>query len=202
MTDTITHDHDHDLDEDVTEDLTEAGADALTAAGARASMVPEGIDHHTAERIEQAMAVTERYGSWTERGFSPFLVRPVEMDAKAFSLASNKPAPVALRIVQRQMKQDATDPDYFVGRVVLNTSHVTNHLAPHIVAIYSPSDSGAIARGSVAIAFLYQPTEWTTEDGRTTTESASLAPGWPSRLVARPRKKSRTPSSRVAWSGP
>lgn len=142
-------------------------AEALIEASRAASMVPQGLDHHTSERIEMAMAVTERYGNWTDQGFRPYLVRPIEVDAKELALDSGKPLPVALRIVQRGIKEDATNADNLIARVVLNTNHVENLLAPHIVAIYTPMTSRAFKRGSVAVAFLYQPTEWVADDGRT-----------------------------------
>lgn len=148
------------------EDLTEAGADALLEAMRASSMEPQGLDSHQAEAIEVAMAITERYGSWTSKGFSPFLVRPVEVDAREYALVNGKPAPVALRLVQRGMLDAATDPDNLIGRVVLNTSHVDDNLAPHIIAIYAPTGSAAFRRGSLAVAFLYQPTEWVGDDGR------------------------------------
>lgn len=155
------------------EDLTEEGADSIIEQMRADSMTAQGCDPHEAEALEVAMAITERYGRWTETGFSPFLVRPIEVDAKAYALDNNVPPPAALRLVQKGIKQDVTETTDFhlfvddqdVTRVVLNTSHVVDHLAPHIVAIYTPPDSSAYKRGSVAVAFLYHPTIHVTDDG-------------------------------------
>lgn len=133
---------------------------------------PTGLAPHEAEAASAAMAVIEQFGNFTEAGFQPFLVRPISVDARAYATTYAKAFPVALRVVQRGMMEAQADPDNIIGRVSLNLDHkpdfvkVDDTPCPEIVAIYSPESSEAFKRGSVAVAFLYQPTLRQLDDGR------------------------------------
>lgn len=137
--------------------------------------LPVGLEAHEVEAAQAAMAVIESFGNFTETGFQPFLVRPISVDAREYATAQAKAFPVALRVVQRGMMEAQADPDNVIGRVSLNLDHkpdfatVNDTPAPEIVAIYCPESSGAYARGSKAVAFLYQPTLRLLEDGRLVT---------------------------------
>jgi hypothetical protein len=144
--------------------IEQAQADALA---------PEDLDVHEAEELAAHMATIERYGQFTASGFSPFLVRPVEVDAREYKLANPRVAPpVALRTIQTAMKEAQANPDNVLRRVSLNLSHLDDVQdpydtpAPHIVAVYTEEGSPSHDRGTVVAAMLYQPTVRVGTDGR------------------------------------
>lgn len=144
----------------------DTSADAILSGMHLLGMQARELHPHDQDSLDEAMSVLRQFGSFNEKGFSPFLQRPIEDDIRALFNAANFSFSHCEFTVRKAACEIAADKSAVIRRHYICFDDSQDPAAMQIIFCAMPDGTRAASeRNVVATAFAYWPSTYERPDG-------------------------------------